>query len=385
MSAYVPCRHFVLSPSRKPARPLDIDIVIGHARLIKNFHGAPRIPTPVRAVNFYSFHFVLTLLNWIRAYNSEDEPVCVRVAVLFGPFEGRKNVDQRRDSLMAKITTEQLAQYEREGFLTIEGFADLKACDALRARAEELVAAFDPDGERSIFSTHEQTRTSDNYFLNSGDRVSFFFEEEAFNAEGRLRQSKEHSINKIGHALHDLDAVFNRFSRTKELAALASLLGFTRPLLIQSMYVFKQPNIGGEVTCHQDATFLYTEPLSVVGLWFALEDACEENGCLWAIPGGHLRGLKSRFIRAPNGGTSFETFDENPWPIDQLVPLEVRKGTLIVLHGLLPHMSLTNRSPRSRHAYTLHIIESNCHYPADNWLQRAPRMPLRGFDKSSDE
>jgi phytanoyl-CoA hydroxylase len=286
---------------------------------------------------------------------------------------------------MMKLTSEQLAHYERDGFLILEGFADGEACDILRARARELVAAFDPQGYRSIFSTHEQTRTSDDYFLNSGDRVSFFFEEEAFDSEGRLCQSKERSINKIGHALHDLDAVFNHFSRTKELAALASHLGFIRPLLIQSMYVFKQPNIGGEVTCHQDATFLYTEPLSVVGFWFALEDACEENGCLWAIPGGHLGGLKSRFVRAPTGGTSFQTFDERAWPTDQLIPLEVKKGTLIVLHGLLPHMSLTNRSPRSRHAYTLHIIESDCHYPADNWLQRSKEMPLQGFDNNSNE
>jgi phytanoyl-CoA hydroxylase len=286
---------------------------------------------------------------------------------------------------MRKLTTEQLAQYERDGFLIIEGFVETQICDQLRERALNLVAAFDPSGVRSIFSTHEQTRTSDDYFLTSGDRVSFFFEEEAFDSEGRLRQSKERSINKIGHALHDLDPVFNRFSRTPELAALVDSLGFTRPLLIQSMYVFKQPNIGGEVTCHQDATFIYTEPQSVTGLWFALEDASEENGCLWAIPGGHKRGLKARFVRASGGGTSFQTLDERAWPTDQLVPLEVKKGTLIILHGLLPHMSLVNRSQRSRHAYTLHIIEGTCRYPADNWLRRAKEMPLRGFDKPNDK
>ncbi|HEX8888246.1 MAG TPA: phytanoyl-CoA dioxygenase family protein [Pyrinomonadaceae bacterium] len=281
---------------------------------------------------------------------------------------------------MSKLLPEQLSRYERDGFLVLEDFVTAEACDRLRERAQKLVAAFDPSEVRSIFSTHEQTRTSDDYFLGSGDKIRFFFEEEAFDEKGGLRQAKEHSINKIGHALHDLDEVFAEFSRTPDLAALASDLGYARPVLIQSMYIFKQPNIGGEVTCHQDATFLYTEPLSVTGLWFALEDASLENGCLWAIPGGHRLGLKKRFVRAKDGGTRFEVLDESAWPLDQLVPLEVKKGALIILHGLLPHMSRTNRSPRSRHAYTLHLIESGCEYPATNWLQRSPKLPLRSFE-----
>src|SRR3954463_5939271 len=158
---------------------------------------------------------------------------------------------------MSKLSSEQLVEYERDGLLVMENFITPEACDRVRERARELVASFDPAGPASIFSTHEQTRTSDDYFLDSGDRIHFFFEEEAFDEQGSLRQSKERSLNKIGHALHDLDPVFSHFSRTPELAALARDLGYARPLLIQSMYIFKQPGIGGEVTCHQDATFLY--------------------------------------------------------------------------------------------------------------------------------
>jgi phytanoyl-CoA hydroxylase len=273
----------------------------------------------------------------------------------------------------------QLAQYERDGFLVLKDFVSAEACDALRARAEELVEEFDPRGVKSIFTTREQTRASDDYFLGSGDKVRFFFEEDAFDSEGNLRQSKQHSINKIGHAMHDLDEVFNDFSRTEKLAQLVADLNVPRPLLLQSMYIFKQPRIGGEVTCHQDATFLYTEPPGVTGLWFALEDASVENGCLWAIRGGHRLGLKSRFVRADEGGTRFEIFDESPWPEEEAVPLEVAKGTLIILNGLLPHMSRANRSEKSRHAYTLHVMSGESLYPEENWLRRSPEMPLRGF------
>jgi len=185
------------------------------------------------------------------------------------------------------LTAAQHAQYKRDGFLILRDFVDVAACDRLRTRARELVHEFDPSGLVSIFSTQEQNRLTDDYFLNSGDKIRFFFEAEAFLPDGTLKQSKELSINKIGHALHDLDPVFSEFSRTAEVAQLIADLEIERPLLLQGMYIFKQPNIGGEITCHQDSTFLYTEPQQIAGLWFALEDATIENGCLWAIPGGH--------------------------------------------------------------------------------------------------
>ena len=284
-----------------------------------------------------------------------------------------------KDEEAMKLTAQQLADYERDGFLVLENFVNAAACEELKNRAAELVAGFQLQGKASIFSTHAQTRTSDVYFLESGDKIRFFFEEEAFDEVGNLRQSMERSLNKIGHALHDLDPVFEKFSRTPALAELVVSLGYKSPLLLQSMYIFKQPNIGGEVTCHQDATFLYTEPMSLTGLWFALEDATTENGCLYALAGGHQAALKSRFARAAEGGTRFEKLDESPWAMDNLTCLEVKQGALILLNGLLPHLSFANTSAKSRQAYTLHVIDGNSDYAKENWLQRPAEMPLRGF------
>jgi phytanoyl-CoA hydroxylase len=269
-------------------------------------------------------------------------------------------------------------RFERDGFLVLPGFVPRAECAALRARMAELVAAFDPGEVRTIFSTTRHSHAQDRYFLGSGDRIRFFFEEEAFDDQGRLRQSKERSINKVGHALHDLDPVFERFSRQPALEELVLELGPAEPLLLQSMYIFKQPRIGGEVVCHQDAAFLYTEPLSVIGLWFALEDATIKNGCMYAAPGGHFGPLRARFLRHGER-TEMVTLEPTPLPSNGLVPLEAPEGTLIVLHGLLPHRSGPNRSARSRHAYALHAIDGQARYSPDNWLQRAPEMPLRGF------
>jgi len=269
-------------------------------------------------------------------------------------------------------------RFERDGFLVLPGFVSADTCEALRARMAELIAAFEPGEVASVFSTTRRSHAQDRYFLDSGDKIRFFFEEEAFDDHGRLRQSKAASINKVGHALHDLDPVFERFSRTPELAALVSELGIPAPLLLQSMYIFKQPRIGGEVICHQDAAFLHTEPQSVLGLWFALEDATTLNGCMYAARGGHQGPLRSRFVRE-GYRTETITLDATPLPTAGMVPLEAAKGTLIVLHGRLPHGSAPNRSVASRHAYALHVIDGRARYSPDNWLQRASEMPLRGF------
>lgn len=270
------------------------------------------------------------------------------------------------------------AAYERDGFVVLEGFMDVRACDALIERAAELVQAFDPSIV-SIFSTRDQVRHADDYFLGSGDQIRCFFEEEAFDAVGGLQQPKQRSINKIGHALHDLDPVFSRFSRDPRIAVLTGSLGIERPLLLQSMYIFKQPFIGGEVVAHQDHTFLWTDPPSATGLWFALEDATIENGCMWARPGGHREPPHRRFHRLPGGGVGYEILNPDDLPTDAMIPLEAPRGTCIVLDGLLPHRSGPNRSPRSRQAYSLHVIDERAHYRADNWLQRGPELPLRGF------
>jgi phytanoyl-CoA hydroxylase len=277
------------------------------------------------------------------------------------------------------LSDDEKRAFQRDGYLVLPGFKPATEIAAVRARAGAIVAAFDPSEAVSIFSTTDQGRHTDDYFLESGDKVRCFFEEEAFDQAGRLRQAKSLSINKIGHALHDLDPVFSGFSRDPRLAAIAADLGLRAPQLWQSMYIFKQPGIGGEVRWHQDATFFETDPITVTTFWFALEDADRSNGCLWVEPGGQRGPLRERFVRTGDA-VRMEKLDATPWPSEATaVPVEVSAGALVLFHGLLPHYSAPNRSAVSRHAYTLHVTDGTAAYAAHNWLQRGAALPVRGF------
>ena len=285
------------------------------------------------------------------------------------------------------LTDEQKTRYQQDGYLVLPGFKSSADIATLRERAAQIVDAFDPGESMAIFTTKEQDRKVDDYFMASANAVRCFFEEEAFGTDGQLRQEKSLSINKIGHAMHDLDPVFNRFSRNTTVEALTVDLGLQQAQIWQSMYIFKQPGIGGEVKWHQDATFFDTTPITVTTFWFALEDANVHNGCLWVEPGGHRGPLRERFVKSNvNAGPAarMEKLNNMPWPNDSTaVPVEVSAGTLVVFHGLLPHYSAPNRSPVSRHAYTLHITDGRSVYSANNWLQRSNTMPVRGFSQAS--
>jgi hypothetical protein len=309
---------------------------------------------------------------------------------------------------MSGLTKSQVASFRENGYLVLPDYLTPTETNTLITETNNLLRDFPLDTHPlTQFTTGDgkdesTNHVGDDYFLDSGDKIRFFFEPDAFSTEpdpltggAALLKPKNLAVNKIGHSLHTLSPPFKAVSLNERNAAVAKSLGFTDPRVLQSMVILKQPSIGGAVPSHRDSEFLYTNPPSAVGWWYALQDASPKNGTLGMWKGSHTgrKGghIKRRFVRKGDGGTEFI---ENAGPAlprgmeeekvsepsdEDLEILDIKAGSLVLIHGNVLHKSEKNTSDRSRFAYTFHVIEGGegWDYDERNWLQ----PPAGGFSK----
>lgn len=272
------------------------------------------------------------------------------------------------------LSEEQVRQYHQQGYLVLSNVFSEQEIDSLKQAALGIVGEFDVSRHRSVFTTKDRDAGRDEYFFDSAESVHCFLEEGALDEHGELNRPKELAINKIGHAMHDRVPEFTSFCRLPVIGQALRDIGCHAPQLWQTMYIFKQPGIGGEVRWHQDASYLNSAAPGVTGVWIAIEDATRDNGCLWMQPGQHHSALREIYEVDWSSRTgTLRTLDETAWTAGVAEAMEVPAGSAVLFNDRMPHYSSQNLSDTSRHAFTLHVAESGSVWSAGNWLQR-PRL-----------
>lgn len=101
------------------------------------------------------------------------------------------------------VSDDELASFREQGYLVVPDFVDHAEITRLKSKAASIVDDFDPRSTQTIFTTLEQTKTSDEWFFRSASSISCFYEDCVLDDEGNLTVDKAQAINKIGHALHE--------------------------------------------------------------------------------------------------------------------------------------------------------------------------------------
>ena len=320
--------------------------------------------------------------------------------------------------------TDRCRFFDKHGFVLVPSFSHSREIEAMKTFMQNLVNnQWDPNQSTHVFRTDDkqvEAQAKSDYFLDSANKTHFFAEKDAMDENGNLKkeyvQNRIAALNKAGHGMHTTPGPFQTYTQSAKVTNLLTELGWEDPIVPQSMYIFKQAKIGGEVTSHQDSSFLYTTPRQTcIGLWLALDDATVENGCLWVRPGSHSEDVRRQFVRNPdhfgeslvydsnNGDPAqpqmvFRQLNENgevDWegklPVNSadanfnglykngFIPIPCKAGDLLVFNGQVDHLSLQNVSSRERHTFQLHCIEgeqASVKWSNENWLQYPTNVPF---------
>ncbi|KAI5701221.1 hypothetical protein M8J76_014578 [Diaphorina citri] len=275
------------------------------------------------------------------------------------------------------------AQFDRDGYAILENFLSEEEVQSVKEAGLALTRDIDNEQDRVVFNEapgSDAKKSRDLYMMQSADKVCYFYEDGVIGPKGELLVPAEVSLNKVGHALAEKIPAFHRATFNDRVREVCYKLDLKAPAVVQSMYMYKNPNTGSEVGSHQDSTYLYTEPNSLVGFWIALDDATMDNGCLWFLPSSHKGGVHCRYTRNPDHNASDPLVLDKPapcYPASSFVATPVKRGTCVLIHGQVVHRSESNLSQNPRHAYTFHVYDQGVSkWSAENWLQREkfPRL-----------
>lgn len=286
---------------------------------------------------------------------------------------------------MSLVTEEHVSFYDENGFVHIDNFLTPEEVSSLKNDISNVIKS---SKVPAVVRPHVQMMGT-KYHLDSVATADLFFEKQCVSLDGKLTEPLTASVHKIAHAVHVVCEGAKSVTFSEKMCdAVRKLTGYTHPTLMQGMFLLKQPRYGEPSPVHADETYVMSDPQGhVTGVWIALDDSLEHNGCLQFLPGSHrTHKLSKKWIRkqvdghevGQEGESIMKFVDEDPDNTanqslreEDFVKVEVRSGGLVLINGLVLHKSDPNHSADPRAAYTFHFYENDdaVQWSPLNWAQ----------------
>ncbi|KAL8751116.1 MAG: hypothetical protein Q9199_006637 [Rusavskia elegans] len=282
------------------------------------------------------------------------------------------------DPHLQALTHDQYEFYARNGYVILPNALAVNEVSELLDEAHRVIADISKRGEG-----YPQYDASGGELATPSPvgRVLARYE----TANSTVFEPTDAPIARLGCSIHQHLPSFRTITHSAFHRSIAKTLDYTIPLVTQSQLITKPAHVGSRINPHQDGSSSFTDPPSALTFWYALEDAFIDNGCLLVAPGSHLtEPLKQRLAKGvQDRRPEFIQLRKPVWAKNSVdsgndvhhrreydyLPLEVKKGTLVLCHGNLMHASGANRSEKGRMAYVFTIIDGHLHCPNDAYLR----------------
>ncbi len=218
---------------------------------------------------------------------------------------------ERRPKALRRLTADQKAAFETQGFVTLGG---VFAPDEIAA----VTAAIDP------LEAEAEARLRE--------------------AGGRISISDADAITFTTHIARR-DPVLRAFAAHPAIADICHDLIGDDVRLYWDQSVYKKTQKRQEFPWHQDNGYTFVEPQQYLTLWLPLVDVDERNGCPWIAPGMHRLGTLDHWVT----DIGLKCLDE----VADALPAPAKAGDAVVFSSLTPHRTGPNLGASVRKAYIL--------------------------------